>query len=257
MKRFLTGLVILALCTIATSASAKKNIVLAGQNVPFCVNKGLKLNGISVDTYKVIMEMTGTPFNEKQIKFIEWDTAYKVAKKKSNYVLLGVPRTPDIEDKFKWVGPIDFPCEVLIAKAKSDCTVNNLSQASQYKIATVRGSGSDTFLLQNGVSPKSLKTNSSYVQALLQLKKGEADLAAFTDMEAAYLMRRMSLNIKKFKVVYKGKGIPLYFAFGKSTSDDYIKLLNNALATYKKPSSQWTSAYDKNVRKYLPKGVVK
>lgn len=248
--------VLILLSVFAVDASAKKMVMLTGPYAPFSVNKGLRVDGIAIDTFEVIMKMTGMPFEKKKVKYIEWDTAVKVGKAMPNCVLLGIPRTPEVEEKFKWVGPIDFPHYVLIGKAGKQYELGSVAEASQYSIGTVRGSDASDYFVEKGLPKSSFVESTSYVQPLLQLKKGEVDLVAFNDMEVAFLMRRMSIDVREFDLAWKSKGIPLYFAFGKATDDATIKLLNNALATYKKPSSQWDSAYDKNTRKYLPRGVV-
>lgn len=250
------GTMALLFCLFSFSAFAAKNVALVGPSAPFCVNKGLRINGIAVDTYATIMKMTGTPINIKKIKFVEWEVAYKVAKAMPNSVLLGVERTPELEEQYKWVGPIDFPREILVGKEGVKYDIAPLSKASKYSIGAVRGSTAVDYFISKGVSEDAFTLSTSYVQPIRNFQKGKLDLLAFTDMEIAFLMTRMRIEPKKYAVVHQSRGIPLYFAFGKNTDDEYIKMLNNALATYKTPSSQWTSAYDTNVRKYLPKGVV-
>lgn len=256
MMRLSICLAVLLCCLGALPANAR-TLYLAGPYAPFCVNKGLHTNGIAIDTFTTVMKMVDETFDTSQVKFVEWDMAYKVAEAKPDCVLLGIPRTPEVENDFQWVGPIDFPREVLIGKAGKNYNIETIADASKYKVAAVRGSSTVTYLLDHGLDRKAFKISTTYVQPLLQLKTGQVDLIGFRDMEAAYLMRRMHLHVKDYQLVYRSKGIPLYFAFSKDTPPEKVKLYNNALASYKQVAPGGDSAYKKMVRKYLPKGVVK
>lgn len=246
---------ILALA-LATPAAASGYTVMTGPTAPFSITKGLHVNGISVDTIEVMMDMTDTPFSRKDVKLMPWKKAYGRTKALPNHIMLNVPRTPEVENDFKWVGPVYFPKYVLIGKKDREFDISSVADASKYKIGTVRGSEMTKELLKQGIDPSALKEASAQVQPLLQLKSGQVDLLASTDMAATHLMQKMGVNIKDYKVVYAYKKIALYFAFSKKTDNATIKLMNNALASYKTPMSEWSSVFDKNVRKYLPKGVV-
>lgn len=241
---------------LATSAVADEYTVMAGVYPPFCFNKGLQVGGVSVDAIEMIMKMTDTPFNRKNIKLMPLKKAYADAQTMSKRVILNVPRTPEVEDKFKWVGPIYFPRYVVIGKKGNEFTIATTEDVADYRVGIVRGSAAGKTLMKEGVSPKKLKASTTYVQPLLQLKNKQLDLIAHSDMETTYLMQKMRMNKDKYKVVYAYKKVPLYFAFSKDTDDARIKLFNNALASYKVSMSHGDSAFAKNVRKYLPKGVI-
>lgn len=236
--------------------AGNKFVVMTGPYVPFSVNKGLRTNGIGVDTMEVIMKMTDIPFDRKNVKFVKWDRAYKEAAVVPGRVLINVNRTPELESKFKWVGPVDFPELVLITKKDADITINSIEDVAKYKVGAIRGSDAANVLLERGLPASKLDQCSTYVQPLMGLKKGTLDMVAFSDMGATFLMKMMRMDKDDYKVVYSYKKVPLYFAFCKKTDDATIKLLNDALETYKKPSATWISAFDKNVVKYLPYGVV-
>lgn len=241
---------------LTTYAVADEYVVMAGVYPPFCFNKGLYVGGVSVDAIEMIMRMTNTPFNRKNIKLMPLKKAYKDAEKLCKRVVMNVPRTPEVEDKFKWVGPIYFPRYVLIGKKGNELTIATTEDVEKYKVGTIRGSAASKSLIAEGVSPKKLKSNTTYVQPLLQLKNKQIDLIAHSDMETTYQMQKMRMNKNKYKVVYTYKKVPLYFAFSKDTDDARIKLFNDALASYKISMSHGDSAFSRNVRKYLPKGVI-
>jgi len=252
--RILFGIVLSL--TLTTLATAGDFTVMTGPHAPFTVTKGLRINGISVDTLEVIMKMTNTPFDRKQIKLLPWKKAYARAKALPKQIMLNVPRTKELEFQFEWVGPVYLPKFVLIGKKDKEFAISSIADASKYKIGVIRGSDPSKELLAQGLDPAALKESTSYVQPLLQLKNGEVDLLAHSDMSATYLMKKMGMAKKDYKVVYTYDTIALYFAFSKGTDPARIKQLNSALATYKKPMSEWRSVFDKNTAKYLPNGVI-
>lgn len=246
----------LALLLLPSTSLADDFMVLTGPLPPFSVNKGMRTNGIGVDTFEVITKMTGIPFDRKKVRFVDWKRGYAETIALPKRVLLNVPRTPAVEDKFKWVGPVDFIQYVLVAKDSSKAEVHSVKEAGQYRIGVVRGSGPGMTLLAEGVPPQVLKQSSSYIQPLMQLRGGQIDLIGISDMGVAYQMRKLGIEKEDYKLVYAFKKVPLYFAFHKGTDDAVINLLNKALETYKRPNPSWISAYEKNVVKYLPYGVV-
>lgn len=253
IKLFLfTGLLLL----IPATAWATEFKVLAGPLPPFSVNKGMRTNGIGVDTFAVIAKMTGMPFDRTKVRFLDWSRAYAETMAFPNRVLLNVPRTPAVEDKFKWVGPIDFIQYVLVSKDKKDIQATSLSDFAEYKVGVVRGSGPCAILQKENFASTSLMQSSSYIQPLMQLRGNQVDLIAVSDMGVTWNMRKMRIDQEDYKVVHAFKRIPLYFAFNKKTDDATIQLLNNALESYKRPNPAGISAYEKRVVRYLPYGVV-
>lgn len=258
MRKLLLGFVIaVSLLFFATLAQADEYVVMAGVYPPFCFNKGLSVGGVSVDTIESIMKMTNTPFNRKSIKLMPLKKAYSDAETKSKRVILNVPRTPELEDKYKWVGPIYFPKYVLIGKKGKEYVIATTEDAEKYKVGSVRGSAPYASLLNDGVDPKKVKAHTTYVQPLLELKGKKVDLIANSNLETAYLMRKMRMDPSKYKVAYVYKKVPLYFAFSKDTDDAKIKLYNNALASIKTPMANGDTVFKKNLRKYVPTGEIK
>lgn len=231
-------------------------MVLTGPLPPFSVNKGMRTNGIGVDTFEVIAKMTGIPFDRNKVRFVDWKRGYAETVALPGRVLLNVPRTPAVEDKFEWVGPVDFIRYVLVAKESSKAEAHSVQEAAQFRIGVVRDSGPGVALLEEGIAPQSLVMSSTYIQPLMQLRGNRIDMIAISDMGVTYQMRKLGIEKDDYKLVYAFKKVPLYFAFHKGTDPAVIDLLNKALETYKRPNPGGISAYDRHVVKYLPYGVV-
>ena len=257
MKIVFTLFLFICSLGVSVSASAGQYIVMTGNYPPFSYNKGLHVGGVSVDGFEAIMKMTDTPFNRKNVKLVEWKKAYKYAATNPKCVLLNVPRTQEVENSFKWVGPLCFAKFALIGEKGKEFLIADVKDAEKYSIGGIRGSDAGKELIAQGVDPKKVKQNTTYVQPLLQLKKGELDLMVHSDMATTYLMQRMRMDPMDYRIVHTCKRIPIYFAFSKDTDDALIKKYNDALASFTVSTFNGDSAFKKTLRKHLPKGPVR
>ena len=242
---------------ISAPAIADDLTVMARPNPPYVLAKGLRVTGASVDAFEAIMKMNGMAFDRKSVKLMQWKRAYATTLAVPSCVMLNVPRTPDLEEKFQWVGPIDFPRLVLVGKADRAFNIESVADASKYTIGAIRNKQPVKELLAQGVNPASLKLSALFVQPLRALQNGQVDLIAFSDENVTYLMRKLGMEKENYKVVYVYKKLPLYFALSKGTAPALIQRLNEALATYKSPMADGNSVFDKAMARYLPYGPVK
>ena len=255
-RLILSSLVLLSIM-VSVPAFADDLTVMAGPNPPYVLAKGLRVTGASVDTFEAIMKMNGMAFDRKAVKLMQWKRAYAATLAMPGCVMLNVPRTPDLEEKFQWVGPIDFPRLVLVGKADRDFEVKSVADASRYSIGALRDKEPAKELLAQGVDPASLKLSTAFIEPLRALQGGQVDLVAFSDENVTFLMRKLGMEKDDYKVVYVYKKQPLYFAMSKGTDPAFIQSLNEALSTYKSPMADGNSVFDKTMARYLPYGPVK
>lgn len=249
--------VIVSVLFLSVPARSADLIVMTGPYPPYSLAKGLHVAGVSVDAIVSILEMTGTPFDRKSIRLMQWKKAEAATLAMPNCIMLNVPRTPDIEGKFQWVGPLDFPEMALIGKAGRDFGIRKAADASKYTVGAVRGQDAASEILAQGLNPGALRTDSLYIQTLKGLQDGKVDLVAFPLENATYLMRTLGMNQEDYQVAYVYKKIPLYIALSKGMDPALIRRLNEALAMYKTPMSDGNSVFDKSMARYLPYGTVK
>ncbi|MBC9045182.1 ABC transporter substrate-binding protein, partial [Pseudomonas aeruginosa] len=63
-----------------------------------------------------------------------WDRVYQQALSEPGYGVFSTARTPEREDKFKWVGPLAVNDWVLMARGDSSIHLNSLEDAARYRI---------------------------------------------------------------------------------------------------------------------------
>lgn len=239
-----------------TALAGDTFLALTGPLPPLSVNKGLRVKGISVGVLIEIMDIAGVRFSPKNIKLVPWSVAYKETLEKPGVILLNAPRTGSDEAEFKWVGPVVTSRFGLIGKKDKPISLSSTKDATRYKVSSIRNSSLEKVLLSQGIDKESLQQSTTHVQALKQLKSGEVDLFAHSDLGAAYFMRNLGLKPRKYSMLYTYEEVSLYFAFNKSTEDTLIAKLNRALEKLKQPGPAGVSRFDEIVDQYLPNGRV-
>ena len=240
---------LLLLLTLTTPVVADDFVALTGPYPPFSINKGIRVKGISVDTLVEMMKLTGTPFNAKNVKLMPWSRALQEAAFMPRRIILNVPRTSDVQDDFKWVGPIDTIRFALIGHKSDQLDIGSLRDAGKHKLASIRNSGPEKVALSEGVSENDLNRHLTHVRALRELSNREVDMFIHSDAATAYFMPGLGMNPEEFAVVHVFEETPLYFAFSKDVDDALIERLQAALDQLKQSGD-----YDKIVAKHLPRG---
>jgi len=223
---------------------------------PYSINKGLHVKGIAVDTLAVLMTLSGSPMETRDVKLMLWSHAFKYATVGPQRIMLNVPRTPKFEKLFKWVGPIHISKYVVIGR-KDGKQISSISDLNGYKVGAVRGSLAEKALQQTGLQKGTINSSVTHFIPLKKLDNKMLDYFAHADISALYLMKTMGMNMNKYEIEYTYLEVPLYYAFSKDTKDSFIKTLNDNLQKLKTPGSDGMSRFDKITAKYMPLGSVK
>lgn len=257
MKLFVHLVLCLSLMTaLGLPATAGEYTAMTAPLPPYSINKGLRVKGIAVDTLAVIMTLSGVPMESRDVKLMLWSHAFKITEAGPHKIMLNVPRTPNIESLFKWVGPIHVSKYVVIGR-KNGKNINTLADLNNYKVGTIRDSLPEKALLASGVKKSALASSVTHVIPLKKLDNRMIDYFAHADTSTLYLMKAMGMKASKFEILHTYLEVPLYYAFSKDTDDEFIKKLNINLANLKTPGSDGKSRFDKIAAKYLPNNVLK
>lgn len=223
---------------------------------PFAINKGLYVQGIAVDTLQLLMAQSNSPLGRDDVKLMMWNHGIRQTIAGPNKVLLNVPKTPALSPFFKWVGPVYVNRYVIIGR--NDCkVVSSMDELNQYKVSTVRDSLPEKALIDCGIKESTITSSVTHVIPLKNLDSRKVDYFAYADTSARYIMQSMGKDLDDYTFGHTYQEVPLYFAFSRDTSDDFIQTLNENLARMKQPGSDGMSRFDKIVAKYMPLGLPK
>ena len=189
--------------------------------------QGDNINGIAVDIVRQMFQRAGINYS-LTLRF-PWERIYKLALEQPGYGVFVMARLPDREKLFKWVGPIGPDDWILLAKADSTITLENLEQARHYKIGAYKGDAIAETLAKQGLAPLVVLRDQDNAQKLLN---GQIDLWATGDPAGRYLAKQE--GISGLKTVLRFNSAELYLALNKDVSDDIVAKLQAALDQLRK-----------------------
>ncbi|EPL04645.1 ABC transporter substrate-binding protein [Pseudomonas sp. CF161] len=234
-------LLVLASATLLLSAASRAadtsdtSLVLLTENFPpynMAKNgknfaQGDNINGIAVDIVREMFKRAGINYS-LTLRF-PWERIYKLALEQPGYGVFVMARLPDREPLFKWVGPIGPDDWIMLAKADSKITLENLEQARQYKIGAYKGDAIAETLAKQGLAPLVVLRDQDNAKKLLN---GQIDLWATGDPAGRYLARQE--GITGLKTVLRFNSAQLYMALNKDVPDEIVTRLQTALDQLRK-----------------------
>lgn len=229
-KRVLCASLLLA----ASSAQAElpegyKMVVLTENFPPFNMAVDDKnfarddgIDGISAEIVREMFKRAGIDYS-MTLRF-PWDRLYRLTLDKPGYALFSTTRTAEREALFKWVGPLGETSWVLMARGDSAIQVNNLSEASQYRIGAYKNNALSQSLESQKI-PLVLSLRDQ--ENIRKLAAGQIDLWATDDPAGRYMAR--AEGVQGLKVVLKMNQAQLYLALNKDTPYEVVERLQKAL----------------------------
>lgn len=168
-------------------------------------------------------------------QFLPWEKAYNMALKEKNTFIFSMRRGAKREDKFIWLDEIYQAKPTLMKLAKrTDISVNNITDLTQYSIGVVRGDY-DNNLLEKHHLNANIRHGLNYKELWLMLAKNQVDLImttpAVTREALAELKAKPNLFAQAYQFEYADNA--LYLAANKNTDADIIKTFQQALRTIK------------------------
>jgi len=179
------------------------------------------ITGISIEIVQEIQKQLG---NSDPIKVLPWNRALKLLTKNKNNALFSTARTPDREDKYKWVGPLSKLEMVFFKKAGSDITFSSMEEAKKVnKIGVTKNVATHEILTNMGFTNLDVMQSGSDDKNLKRLIKGRVDTWPTAYYAGIYSAKRLGV-LDKIEVI---PGVTilsgfLYLAFNKETEDSVI-----------------------------------
>jgi polar amino acid transport system substrate-binding protein len=179
--------------------------------------------GISTDKVRAAFERAGFSYT---IELLPWKRAYAAARERRDACVYSTSRTPEREDQFKWVGPIDSADWVLMARAGSRVALRTLDDARPYRIGTYNGDARDQYLRSRGFQVDPAPNDLTNPRKLLL---GRIDLWAAALRVGSPVLEQNGWAGKIVPVLVFNR-IDVYLACNRAVPDGVIARLNGAIA---------------------------
>lgn len=137
----------LAVSLGAAQAAAPSLYIATESSPPSSMLDGHAVTGSSTDKVREIMARSGLSY---RIDLLPWKRAYTAALRRSNGCVYSTTRTPEREDLFRWIGPLDEAEWVLLARADRHYRFTTLEDARGLRIGTYNGDAREEYLRARG-----------------------------------------------------------------------------------------------------------
>lgn len=252
IRKFSMPLLLMQLLLVASIAHGREFTAYVGEIPPLIYLDVVGVaRGAVVDVVVEAMEMAGNPIDQFDIKSISWARAVEDVEYTPGTMIFCMARTPQREDKFKWVGPVAELNLGLIAKKQSHISIADKEDVRKYRIGVIRSSG-PAHILENmyGVPKEELTQISSNMLQFKMLEAGRVDLITQADVAAPILISELGMNSDTFEMVHVLQHTYLYVAFNKETDDAFLEKVRDAMDELQSSEGGDPSRYDMFLRKH-------
>ncbi|MFO6423418.1 substrate-binding periplasmic protein [Motilimonas sp. KMU-193] len=193
---------------------------------PFTIDDHGDIHGEAVDLVRKMMLILNHP---DTIKVKPWARAYKHALRDPNSAIFLIARTPEREDKFKWVGPLMRDSVSLCQHKMDHNQYNDISQLPKdTKIALTRGFPEQAILTNMGFNQLHLSNSPS--STINMLLKRRVELITCSPRALWDLLVQNATPTDEVQVTgMKVYQVDLYIAFHHQTPDSTIEQWQRAL----------------------------
>jgi polar amino acid transport system substrate-binding protein len=216
---------------------------------PYNMTQDGRVTGMSTEVVRAVLEEIGL---QASIQSMPWARAYDIALNAENVLIYSITRTAQREKLFKWVGEIAPMNWYLYARPESNIRLDNLDEARQYQIATVKDDAGEQYLEAKGFTiGKNLQSNNKYQYNYEKFKLGRVDLWISIELNARYLIRQAgedpaAMVVPVLSLPDLGGDEGLHMAFSLQTADAMVERFRQGLQAIRS-----NGTYDAIARKWL------
>jgi len=229
--------ILLAMLLSLSTLSASENIKLMTEIFPpFQYKHQGNTIGISTDIVNAIQKELKI---DNKIEVMLWSKALNIVDSKKNTAIFSMLRTPERENKYKWVGPLSSMKLVFFKKKGSDITLETIEDAKKVaKIGVTKGVANFEMLSRQGFTNLEVIYDAEDEVNIKKLVDGSIALWPTLLKAGFYNARLQGLagEIEPIENVVAFSG-DLYIAFNIKTDDKVILKWQNALEKLQKDNT--------------------
>lgn len=190
-----------------------------------------KVSGSLVDMIESISYTAGMPISRNDIRVIPWDQAYITAEQIPNTLLLGIYRTPDRENLFRWIGPVATDPSVFFVRPGSVMPIRTIDEIKKLKIGVIAGDAHYEMLRLYGIPPTHIISTSDGSEIIRMVLNGDIDTFYYGEQAGRALANKVTGSPDAIKTGLKYGESEIWFAMSRTTSDSTVTALQNVLNT--------------------------
>lgn len=185
---------------------------------------------------------------EYRIELYPFARAYKLLQNKPNVLMFSLLKSPGREEQFKWLGEIFYNTAYLVTLKGNKPKLENLEQAKNYKVGTIRSYYSHLYLKNAGFEEgKNLSLSVKYQHLWQMLFNKRIDYVLTNTLSLNNELTELGFNVEEVERTLELTDFPnqLHLVGNLSLSPSKAQALKQALKTikangeYQKILNQW------------------
>lgn len=232
MKQLLSIIACIALLQWSAITSAHQVRVVGEHLIPFQGVVDGNVEGLAIDLTRALIEQTRV---DASFEIYPWARAYSDAQRFPNVLLLSISRTPERENKFKWIGQVvRSKVTYWRLKERSDITGPlSPTKLSNLTIGVQRDAVYHEYLQKHLPNTENLALTTTNAQAIKMLFAGRVDIMMSNEVTFKQRAVELGLDPNKLEKVNTETNLysTLYLAFSKQTPDHLVTLFQNTYKT--------------------------
>ncbi|MEW6991827.1 substrate-binding periplasmic protein [Colwelliaceae bacterium 6441] len=198
------------------------------------VKKGQPPTGALVDVVNLIIKEAKL---DAAIEIYPWARTYELALKKPNTFIFSMLRSEEREPQFHWLGKLlTIKSYLARLKSRTDIHINNLKEAKNYSVGSIRHDLAESYLLDKGFIPqKNLYLSSKYPVLWNMLYSGRTDIAFTNSIVWRHEIMASKLDPDQLALIFEIPNIAsdLYLAASLTTDKNLVEKVKNSFASIK------------------------
>ncbi|MGZ3183615.1 MAG: substrate-binding periplasmic protein [Telluria sp.] len=168
--------------------------------------------------------LTAAGLKDFKTALYPWARAYHLALTQPYVLIYPMARTPERENKFKWVGEMQTIHYGLVKLAsRKDIVIRDIEDARGYSVGVVRDDVRHEYLKQHGFNRLFLAAN--WNDNLVHLLKGQIDMLILADFDLTDTCAELNVSCSVFQRAYEINELTtgLYMAYSLATPDPVVE----------------------------------
>ncbi|UZP66098.1 transporter substrate-binding domain-containing protein [Desulfovibrio mangrovi] len=230
----LVAIVIASLCTpFAGRADTRPQLLVLTENLaPYNYVQGRELKGGCADIVKEILRRTNTGIPQG-IRILPWSRAYSMAQQHPDVALFSTVRSPERENKFRWVGPIYSDTLVMMKRRGSNARASNLEEAKKFTVGVMQDYAAEEVLRTNKF-PRIYSIPGAPEQMIYMLAHDRVDMWLESWPSGVFYAARAGKPVNWLEPLFPVSHEELYIAFSPQTNPETIQRWSDALEEMRK-----------------------
>jgi polar amino acid transport system substrate-binding protein len=187
------------------------------------------------DLYRIFQALVERMGYKAKVEVVPWKRVLIGTTKNLPILFIPVARTPERENIYQWVEPLQVDEFVIFALKGQQRAVQDKEKIKSMRICVLRGSAAEELSRKHGVTRLEPVTNASSCARLLQAQRVEGWLTARSVAEAAFV--NAGYDLKDLHTAVQLELWPLYLAASKAVPEEEVLKWRTAVQRMKRDGS--------------------